>query len=67
VGYEWELSAWPEQSIPYPVDVKVLNWASLGFRYAVRGVSLLFARDEEIWYNFREETWIQHLSQADAP
>jgi hypothetical protein len=45
-------------------DVRVLNYSSLGFRHAASGGLLLFARDDEVWYNFREETWIQYLDFA---
>ena len=69
VEYQCELSAWLERSIPYSIDVRVLNWSrfrldpysSLGFRHAASAVLLLFARDDEVWYNFREETWMQYL------
>jgi hypothetical protein len=64
VEYQCQLSAWLERSIPYPVDVRVLNYASLGFRHAASGGLLLFARDDEVWYNFREETWTQYLDFA---
>ena len=62
--YQWELSAWLERSILYPIDVRVLNYSSLGFRHAASGGLLAFARDKEVWYNFREETWIQYLDFA---
>jgi hypothetical protein len=61
VEYQCELSASLERSIPYPLDVRVLNYSSLGFRHAANGGLLLFARVGEVWYNFREETWTQYL------
>jgi hypothetical protein len=62
--YQWELSAWIERSTLYPIDVRVLNYSSLGFRRAASGGPLLFTRDEELWYNFHEQTWTEHLDFA---
>jgi hypothetical protein len=64
LDYEGELSAWLEHYLLYPVDVKVLNYTSLGFRYAASGGTLLFARDIDLWYQFRERTWIEYLDFA---
>lgn len=62
--YEWELDSWLERHVPHPVDVKVLNYAPLGFRYAASGGLLLFAQDEVAWYDFRERTWEEYLDFA---
>lgn len=64
LDYEWELASWLERHIPHPIDVKVLNFAPTGFRFAVSGGVLLFARDREQWYNFRGQTWEEYLDFA---
>jgi hypothetical protein len=64
LDYEGKLSAWLECYLPYSIDVKVLNYTSLGFRYAASGGSLIFARDVDLWYQFRERTWIEYLDFA---
>jgi len=64
LDYEWELDAWLERHIPHPIDLKVLNYAPLGFRYAASGGRLLYARDEVAWYDFRERTWEEYLDFA---
>jgi hypothetical protein len=46
-----------EKVVPYPVDVRVINQAPLGFRYNVsRGVPLV-VNDEGVFYTFLERTW----------
>ncbi len=62
--YQWELSSWLERHIPHPMDIRVLNYASLGFRHAASGGLLLIAKDEVLWYDFREETWQKYLDFA---
>lgn len=40
-----------------PIDVKVINYASLGFKfYATKGI-LLFSKDEDIRCEFLENVW----------
>lgn len=64
LDYELRLAAWLEREVRYAVDVKVLNDAPLGFRYAAtRGVPLL-TRDEEEWHAFRERTWRAYFDFA---
>lgn len=64
LDYEFRLAAWLEREVCYAVDVKVLNYAPLGFRYAAtRGVPLLI-RDEEEWHAFRERTWRAYFDFA---
>lgn len=50
-----------EREIGLPADVQILNGAPLGFQYAVTSGRLLFARDAELYYLFREQTWLQYL------
>ncbi len=64
LDYELELSRQLEREVSYPVDVKVLNYSTLGFRYAASGGALVFARDADLWYQFREETWMHYLDFA---
>lgn len=64
LDYEFEVSAWLERGIPHPVDVKVLNYAPLGFRYAVTQGEPLVVRDLEAWRAFRETTWEAYLDVA---
>jgi predicted nucleotidyltransferase len=64
LDYEWELSAWLERHTSYPIDVKALNYTSIGFRHAASGGTLVFARDADLWYQFRERTWIGYLDFA---
>lgn len=59
--YEWRESSHLERHVEYPIDLKVLNWASIGFNHAATGGLLLFAKDRALWYNFREATWNQYL------
>ncbi len=62
--YEWELSSRLERDIPHPIDAKVLNYSTVGFRYAASGGSLIWARDPMLWYDFREKTWEEYLDFA---
>lgn len=62
--YEWELSSWLERAIPHPIDAKVLNYSTLGFRHAASGGRLIWARDPVLWYDFREKTWEEYLDFA---
>lgn len=64
MDYEFGLSAWIERRIPQPVDVKVLNYAPLGFQYAVTKGEPVFLRDEEAWFAFREQTWRDYFDFA---
>lgn len=64
IDYEFELSAWLERAIPHPMDVKVLNRATLGFRYAATGGEPVLLRDPEEWFEFRERTWREYLDFA---
>ena len=62
--YEWRLSSWLERNIPHPIDAKVLNHSSLGFRHAASGGALIWAKDPVLWYDFREKTWEEYLDFA---
>ncbi|HCB48376.1 MAG TPA: nucleotidyltransferase domain-containing protein [Chloroflexi bacterium] len=59
--FAFELAVELEAAISYPVDVRVINDASLPFRFSVsRGIPLL-VNDEETWVNFLEWTWIMYF------
>jgi uncharacterized protein len=42
---------------PYPLDVRVINDAPLGFRYNVSKGKPLVINDEELYFRFLERTW----------
>ena len=55
------LEAKLQRAVDYPVDLRILNDASLPFRYNVsRGIPLLI-NDKETWYHFLERTWDEYL------
>lgn len=60
LDYGWSLASCMEKKVPHPIDVRLLNRASLGFRYAASGGRILYARDEVEWYDFREGTWLAY-------
>jgi uncharacterized protein len=43
------------------VDVHSLNTSSTGFKYEVTKGNLLFAKDEEVCFDFIEETWLDYF------
>ena len=61
LDYELTSSLEIEKHIHFPIDVKVLNPAPLGFKYEVTKGELLFSRDEEIRTDFIEKVWYQYL------
>ena len=62
IDYGLEISAITElESGLTPLDIKVINYAPVGFRYyATKGI-LLFSKDEEIRCNFLEDTWRRYF------
>lgn len=64
LDYQLDLSSLLERHVEYPVDIKVLNFATLGFQYAASGGSLLATSDREKWFTFRERTWQMYLDYA---
>lgn len=64
LDYQLDLSCLLERQVEDPVDVKVLNFATLGFQYAASGGSLLATSDREKWFSFRERTWQMYLDYA---
>lgn len=43
------------------VDVHCLNTSSAGFRYEVTKGALLFAKNEEVCFDFIERTWMEYF------
>lgn len=64
LGYELSLSVELEKALKLPVDIKILNYAPLSFRYEVTKGEVIFSRDEEIRYTFLEYTWHRYLDFA---
>ncbi|MFQ6137143.1 MAG: nucleotidyltransferase domain-containing protein [Candidatus Hydrothermarchaeales archaeon] len=62
--YEIALSLELEKELHLPVDVKLLNYAPLSFRYDVTKGEVIFSRDEETRFSFIEETWYRYLDYA---
>ena len=62
--YQMELGIFLERHVNYSVDLKVLNFAGIGFQYAASGGRLLTADDPENWFSFRERTWLTYLDFA---
>ena len=62
--YQIDLGIFLEAHVTYPIDVKVLNFANIGLQYAASGGRLLTAGDPEVWFNFRERTWLMYLDFA---
>ncbi|MFQ6072334.1 MAG: nucleotidyltransferase domain-containing protein [Methanosarcinales archaeon] len=61
IDYEIKISTEIEKKIKYPIDVKVLNYAPLGFRYEILKGELLYCRNDETRFNFIEKTWRDYL------
>lgn len=64
LDYELSLSVELEKALKLPVDIKILNYAPLSFRYKATKGEKIFSRDEEIRYTFLEETWHCYLDFA---
>jgi uncharacterized protein len=55
--FEFDLEEKLRGLTAYPIDVRVINDAPLGFRYNVSRGQPLWINDEEEYYRFRERTW----------
>jgi hypothetical protein len=61
LDYAFALADELEQSVPYPVDVRIINDAPLPFRYNVsRGIPLVL-NDRNAFFQFLERTWDEFL------
>lgn len=56
LNYEIDLSLELEKNLHLPVDVKILNYAPLSFKYEVTKGEMIFTRDESLRFLFLEET-----------
>lgn len=61
VDYEIDLSLQIEKELKIPVDVKIINFAPLSFRYSVSCGFLLFSRDESKREEFLCNTWKEYF------
>ncbi|MDP2767087.1 MAG: nucleotidyltransferase domain-containing protein [Candidatus Methanoperedens sp.] len=64
LDYEIALSIELEKELHLPIEVKVLNYAPLSFKYEVTKGEVILSRDEETRYAFLEETWHSYLDYA---
>jgi predicted nucleotidyltransferase len=62
--YALDLSVALQRALQAPVDVRVLNRASLAFRYHALGGALLLARDPELLAEIRARTWDDYFDFA---
>lgn len=64
LDFGFDLAAQLENVLSFPVDVRVINDASLAFRYNVsKGIPLLI-NDETRFTDFLERTWDEYLDFA---
>jgi hypothetical protein len=61
VDYEIEIALDIERKLKIPVDVKVLNFAPLAFKYHALCGRLLFSRNEDKREKFMCKTWKQYF------
>ncbi|MFN8453281.1 MAG: nucleotidyltransferase domain-containing protein [Anaerolineae bacterium] len=61
MAYSFALADELQQAIHYPVDVRIINDAPLGFRYNVSRGTALVVNDPEKFYTFLERTWDEYL------
>lgn len=61
LDYEIDLSIEFEQTLHLPVDIKILNFAPLGFQYHATKGELIFSREEKKRYDFLERVWREYL------
>lgn len=61
VDYEIALSLKIERELKIPVDVRVINFAPLSFKYNVSCGLLLFSNDEQEREEFLSRTWGEYF------
>ena len=61
MDYAFRLADELEAALPYPVDVRVINDAPLGFRYNVSRGTALVVHDRPAFVGFLERTWDEYL------
>jgi len=61
LDFEFRIEGQLRQHLRFPVDVRIINDAPLGFRYHVARGMPLVVRDEEAFSTFCERTWDEYL------
>lgn len=62
IDYGLRLSAISEMETGIrPLDIKVINYASIGLRYYATKGTLLFSKNEDIRCDFLEDTWKRYF------
>jgi len=61
LSYELEKAVQLFRHIGLEVDVRVLNYAPLGFQFNVTKGSLLFTKDERLHQEFVERVWLEYM------
>ena len=59
--YELQLSIDLELQIKIPIDIKIMNDAPLPLKYNIIKGKILFYRDKELLYTFKEKTCAEYL------
>jgi predicted nucleotidyltransferase len=57
LDYAFALADELERKVPYPIDVRVINDAPLGFRFNVSQERAVLVNDSASYYQFLERTW----------
>ena len=61
LDYEISLSLELARAVNLPVDVKVIRYAPLGFKYEVIRSEVVFCRDDDTRFDFVERTWAEYF------
>ena len=61
IDYEISLSLMLEKELRIPVDVKIINFAPLSFKYHVTSGKLLFSKNESKREEFLCNTWMLYF------
>ncbi len=61
LDYEIQLSIELELVVKIPIDVKIINFAPLPFKYNITKGNLLFCKDNKLRLKFIETTWMEYL------
>lgn len=61
MSYSFALADQLQHVVRYPVDVRIINDAPLGFRYNVSRGTALVINNAEQFYTFLERTWDEYL------
>lgn len=61
LDYEIQLSIELELVIKIPIDIKIINFAPLPFKYNITKGNLLFCKDNKLRLKFIETTWMDYF------